>query len=201
MVMMAKIKSEPEMVNRGPYDLDTLDQMTPDRQNRWWLLRTKGRQEKELARELQERRLAYYLPLIAIRYDKPESAQSPMFAGYMFLYGTVQSRYESLKTNRIVQVVEVVDQVRLHWELVAIDRAIMSGLQLRVFSRLSKGDICEIVGGPLVGQVGRVESVSNDELWVSMWISMFNQSIAVKVPRVQVRTAAEMQQHAVSSKH
>lgn len=188
---MPKVIDIPPMLGSGRYDLDTVDSMQPDSVNKWWVLRTFGNGEKELARALERRQLAYYLPLIGRRGASNEVVQSSLFSGYMFLFGTVQHRYDALRTNKIVQVCEVVDQSTLHWELVGVSRVIESGLELRVLSRLSKGDECEVTNGPLIGLKGVVDSLSGDELWVSLWITYFGQSVLFKIARVKLKLATE----------
>src|SRR5438552_1083192 len=54
----------------------------------WWVLHTKPRQEKSLARQLCDAEVPFYLPLIARRLrirGRTLTSHVPLFAGYVFL--------------------------------------------------------------------------------------------------------------------
>jgi len=129
----------------------------PDR--RWWVLYTKARQEKAVARDLLGRKLPFYLPLVkktTVYRRSTLTSHIPLFSGYVFLYGSEAERVSSLKTNRLSRVITVDDPDRLHQDLREIHRLIASGEPLTVESRLVPGQRVRVRHGPLEGIEGSV---------------------------------------------
>src|SRR5262249_28002079 len=82
----------------------------------WWVLHTRPRQEKSLARQLYSGRIPYYLPLIPRRWrlrGRLVTSHVPLFPGYVFLFGDRQERLSALMTNRVVRVLDVPAQTNL----------------------------------------------------------------------------------------
>jgi transcriptional antiterminator RfaH len=128
-----------------------------DRQ--WWAIYTKSRQEKSLARELFARKIPFYLPLVESSNcyrGRRVSSHKPLFASYVFLFGTDQERVESLKTNRISRVLDVHDPDVLVHDLAQLQQLILSGAPLTVEDRLSAGNRVRIKSGPMAGLEGTV---------------------------------------------
>jgi len=134
----------------------SLDQL----EGRWWVVHTKPRQEKALARDLLVAGCQYFAPMYqAVRRSKGRAwkATLPLFPGYLFLCGTPDDRLQALKTNRIANVLEVPDQAKLAGELAAIDQLLQSGLAISSRNSLKKGTLCRIRSGPLADLQGHIE--------------------------------------------
>lgn len=137
--------------------LEELPQTDDDRQ--WWVLHTKARQEKAVARQLLVMECPFYLPLISKpRYyqGRKLTAHVPVFDSYVFLYGTVDERYESLTTNRVAHVVPVKDGERLQKDLSNIKRLIESKAKITIESRLEPGQWVRVKNGPFRGVEGQI---------------------------------------------
>jgi hypothetical protein len=82
----------------------------PEFQRCWWVIYTRSRQEKALARDLFANQIPFYLPQAA-RYHLIRRRRfrtlDPVFPGYVFLFGTPEERVDSLKTNRISRILPV----------------------------------------------------------------------------------------------
>lgn len=125
----------------------------------WWVLYTKARQEKALARELLGRQIPFYLPQVAktvLLRGKRVASYHPMFGGYLFLYAAETERIQSLKTNRVSRVLEVKDQDRLLFDLRQVRHLILSGAPVTIESMITPGDRVRVRGGPLAGLEGTV---------------------------------------------
>jgi hypothetical protein len=123
----------------------------------WWVLHTRPRQEKSLARELLKLNVAFYLPLIAHRNlirGRVMESQLPLFPGYLFLLGSPEQRIAALSTRRVVRSLPVPDQGRLSDDLNQVFRLIRSGLPVRPEDRLETGATVVIRSGPLTGLRG-----------------------------------------------
>jgi transcriptional antiterminator RfaH len=125
----------------------------------WWVLHTKPRQEKSLARQLCEAEVPFYLPLTARRLrirGRVMTSHVPLFAGYVFLRATYEERIKALATRRVVQSLEVKDQGRLWYDLCQLQLLISSGAPVTPEERLAPGMAVEIKSGPLAGLKGRI---------------------------------------------
>src|SRR5262245_16696363 len=137
-----------------------LAQPTAERDGqRWWVLHTKPRAEKQLARRLLARRVAFFLPLYHRQWrssGRLRSAFLPVFPGYLFLSGDDDSRRWSLETNLVVRTLHVEDQPQLTEDLVRVHQLIQHGSALAPEDRLRPGTRVEIISGPLAGMEGTV---------------------------------------------
>jgi transcriptional antiterminator RfaH len=137
--------------------LDELPGEASDR--RWWAVYTKSRQEKSLARQLYGMSVPYYLPLVSkISRIGPRNVQShlPVFAGYVFLFGTQEERVQALTTNRISRILPVPGTEQMTADLRHVRSLILSGAPLTVEARLQPGQRVRIKSGSLMGIEGTV---------------------------------------------
>jgi len=126
----------------------------------WWVVHTKPRQEKALARDLLAAGCQYFAPMYqAVRRSKGRAwkATLPLFPGYLFLCGTGDDKLQALKTNRIANLLAVPNQAKLAEELAAIDLLLQSGLAVSSRNSLKKGTLCRIRTGPLADLQGHIE--------------------------------------------
>jgi transcription antitermination factor NusG len=126
---------------------------------RWWVLYTKARQEKSLARDLFALQVPFYLPKVKktqITRGRRTNSFVPLFAGYVFLWGSEQERVRSLMTNRISRVIAVNDPERLLFDLRQLAQLIAVDAPLTIESQLEAGDRVRVRQGPLMGLEGTV---------------------------------------------
>jgi len=125
----------------------------------WWAVYTKSRQEKALARYLCSRSIPFYLPVIdkmsLIRGRKVRSS-IPLFANYLFMFGTEEERTCGLQSNRISQILTVHDQMRFDGDLQSVCRLTTSSMDLTMESRLVPGQRVRVRKGTFEGLEGTV---------------------------------------------
>jgi transcription antitermination factor NusG len=129
------------------------------RDRRWWVLYTKARQEKAVARRLLGFEIPFFLPLVpksSISRGRKVTSHIPLFAGYVFLFGSDEERVRSLTTNRISRVLDVHDEERFEHDLRQVERLIAAKVPLTVESRLAPGHRVRVRFGPLAGLEGTV---------------------------------------------
>lgn len=143
-----------------PQDLlDTMDFPLEDRH--WWVLHTKARQEKSLARQLISHEIPFFLPQVektAIVRGKKRASFLPLFTGYVFLFGSENERARSLTTNRIAQILCVSNEPELWTDLRRVWQLIQAKAPLTVESRLAPGQRVRVLSGALAGVEGVVVS-------------------------------------------
>ncbi len=138
----------------------------------WWVMHTRPRQEKSLARCLHELGIPFYLPLLSTRVRVRKQiviSYSPLFASYLFLLGRDEERLLAMGTRRVANVIEVKNQQQMWDDLGQLNRLIGSGLRVTAENCLSPGVPVEIREGPLMGLRGViVRSVSGKRFIVKV---------------------------------
>jgi transcriptional antiterminator RfaH len=142
------------------YPAELLEGLTAQPSDRrWWVLYTKVHQEKAIVRQLYGRQIPYFLPLVEkvnICRGRRFVSHVPVFAGYVFLFGTDEERVASLTTNRVSRILVVDDLEQLTYDLRQLQRLIASGAPLTIERRLVPGDRVRVRSGPLTGLEGTV---------------------------------------------
>jgi transcriptional antiterminator RfaH len=150
---------------------------------RWWVLHSRPRAEKALARQFQARRLGYFLPLYQKRWrnnGRSQSSYLPLFPGYIFLRGNEVARVEALTTNLIANVLPVTDQERLFADLTRVHQLMNSGNALTPESRLQPGTRVEITAGPLAGLQGKILH-RGKKLHFFIEVQLLQQGVSVEI--------------------
>jgi transcriptional antiterminator RfaH len=158
-------------------------------QTRWWVVYTRPRMEKLLARKLLRRGLPFFLPL----YNRKWRAQGrslcshlPLFPNYLFLHGDADSRLAALQTNLVGACLHVEEQTQLQEELTRVYQMITSGEPLVPEDRLAVGDRVEIISGPLVGMEGTILRRGN-KLRFCVEIQLLQRGVSVDIDRSILR--------------
>lgn len=126
----------------------------------WSVAHTLPRQEKALAEALVMSGVPCFLPLIShVRFygHRKRTVEIPLFASYVFVFGTVEQSRDALRTKRVVQMLAVADQTRLDNELSQLDRAIAGGATLDPYPYLEVGKRVVVVRGPFQGIEGLID--------------------------------------------
>jgi transcriptional antiterminator RfaH len=149
----------------------------------WWVAHTKSRNEKVLAHDLMAKNISYFLPMtlkVSRRSHRTFKSMLPLFTGYLFFCGRENDRIELLKTNRVANLLEVVDQKTFLNELARIEQAISAGAPLVPHKYIEKGQWCRVIAGPLLGLEGIVvQNRGNTRLVLQ--IDMLGQAASVEI--------------------
>jgi len=145
--------------NQNPPIIWPEDASLCDFTGRWWVAHTKSRNEKALAQDLIGKHIGYFLPMTwKVRHKHGRKIRSllPLFSGYVFFCGGENERLETLKTNRVANIIEVKDQQKLLAELSKIELAIRKGAPLEPHHYVKAGQRCRVLSGSLMGLEGIV---------------------------------------------
>lgn len=142
-----------------PEDLLTSAAAT-DWDNRcWWVLHTRPRAEKALARKLRGLSIQHYLPQYERQYRRQRRlirSYLPLFPGYLFARATPEERGAACLAQQVAGVLAVHDQETFHQQLRSIETLVSSGSEIAPEERLEAGDRAEIIAGPFKGREGTV---------------------------------------------
>lgn len=152
---------------------------------RWYVIRTRSRQEKKLFLDLHAQGVRSFLPLcVEVRYHGARKVRvlTPLLDGYLFLRGTREDAFTADRSERSAQLIEVTDQEKLHSELASIARVLSSGIGLTRCKPLSRGQLVEVASGPLRGVRGRIESSVRDNRLV-LCVDMIGKAAVLEIDR------------------
>jgi transcriptional antiterminator RfaH len=138
--------------------LATLGQTAEATEN-WWVLHTRPRAEKVLARKLLALRQDFFLPLYKKKLQlrgRSLTSYVPLFPSYVFMHGDETSRLTALRTNEIIRVLPVSEGKRLRADLTSTYRLMECGAPVAPEDRLQPGMAVVLTSGPLTGLHGKV---------------------------------------------
>ena len=149
----------------------------------WWVVHSKSRNEKALAKDLISKGISYFLPMSwKVQHKRGRKTRSllPLFGGYMFFCGDEMQRVELLRTHRVANLIKVEDQERLIKELVQLEHAFQSGAALKPHKYIEIGQRCRVTAGALRDIEGvAVKTKSGTRLILQ--IDMLGQAASVEV--------------------
>lgn len=152
---MPILPAEPDRFPASLFDPQQSDAVSRN----WWVLHTKPRQEKSLARQLSAAGVPFYLPCVSRRNrirGRVLTSQVPLFTSYLFLLADRAERVNALTTDRVVHSLEVHDQTKLWTDLRQIEQLVATGAVVTPESQLTPGTPVEISTGPLEGLQGTI---------------------------------------------
>lgn len=125
----------------------------------WWVLHTRPRQEKSLARDLHASRIPFFLPLrpqqTRIR-NRIMTSYLPLFSSYVFLHANHEDRVSALSSSRVVRSIPVADQQQLVRDLAQVYQLLQLGAGVSAEDRMVPGATIAIQSGPLAGLQGKI---------------------------------------------
>jgi transcription antitermination factor NusG len=161
----------------------------------WWVLHTRPRVEKTLARRFLDRDVPYFLPLHQRQWrSKGRVLRSflPLFPGYVFLCGDDRARLVALETNLVANVLPVLDQRQLHADLRRVHDLISTGAPVTPEDRLAPGDSVEIVKGPFAGLDGKVLR-RGKRLHFFVEVQFLRQAVSMEIETWMIQPRAAVQ--------
>lgn len=167
----------------------TLEDITTQ-EGEWYLGRTKSKEEKVFASELQDAHITYILPMQRTRQRVNErilDVTRVIYPGYIFFYGTLEERYLAKETRRLVQLVDIEDQVQVSTDLarlILMMRDISFGpvnLKPPIANRYYR-----VLAGPMEGLVGKMIRSGNRRSIVISLKSLGGSAFDVEVDQSNV---------------
>ena len=150
---------------------------------RWFVLRTKSRQEKIVATDINAIGARHYLPLVrrARYYGRRKTyVDLPLFPGYVFLLGDVEQAYWLDRRQRLSGIIDVFDQETLEGELRNIRTALSEKASLNPHPYLREGIRVEVRSGPFRGIQGVVAQVKKNDRLV-LQVSSFGGAVSLEI--------------------
>ncbi|MCJ7813379.1 UpxY family transcription antiterminator [bacterium] len=157
----------------------------------WYALYTRSRHEKKVHNQLKEKGIESYLPVRNILRkwsDRKKWIEEPLFRCYVFVHADARSRLQALQTFGSVRFVAFNGKpaVVRDDEIETIRRILRESPSVEPCATLSRGDIVEIVCGPLAGLRGRLEAIHNQQRLI-VSIDSIHQALRFNVDGLDVK--------------
>ena len=138
---------------------DLLDDQENSSNWRWYLVYTRSRHEKFLARHLLSKSMSFYLPLVSKEHfarGRRIHSHLPIFSGYLFYFGDAPADVYKLAPACVSSVMPVANEIELVNELRGIQILLSVGTKLTIEASLSPGNRVRVRSGCLSGLEGTV---------------------------------------------
>ncbi len=169
----------------GPGDADGPDRDTPD--GSWYAVHTRSRHERKVAAELSRRGFEIFLPEYqswSRRRDRRQRITRILFPGYLFVHTelTPALRLEIIQAASVVAIVGAAKRpVPIPDEEVeSIRRLLGASSDAEPRPGLARGQLVQVLEGPLMGVIGRVEQAERGRRIV-VSVELLGRSVAANL--------------------
>ena len=158
----------------------------------WFAIYVKSRSEKKVAVLLEEKSIAYYLPLVrALKQwsDRKKWVEEPLFKSYIFVNISEKQYYE------VLQVPGVVRYITFEGKAAPIRDQQIEAIKYFLNEKepefdagqiWEKGKQVEIISGSMVGLTGQLVDVKGKHK-VGITIDALNRTIFIQIPKTKLR--------------
>jgi len=179
------------MATNKPIEIDELfgDLNLGEGDQKWYVVHTKPRCEKKLAKYSKQYEVNYYLPLVdsvRVYNNRKVKFTKPMFPGYVFVKCDQEGRRQLTITGYVAYWLPVLNQKELVGDLQQINSGRELGVEFIRAEFLAKGTKVEIIKGPFAGIIGYVEN-QKDIKEVILQVTLLRQAVSVSAKADQVR--------------
>ena len=140
-------------------------------------------------RRLRALDIPFYSPLVAKRTRSPSGrvreSYVPLFASYVFVFGSEAERHKALTTNCISRCLTVSDAGQLVSDLRQIRRLIELDAPLTIEARIEPGRRVRVRSGPMMGMEGTVVK-RRGKAWLVVAVEFLQQGASVLLEDFQV---------------
>jgi len=182
---MPILAKEPDIY---PHELLEADTECPDGQ-KWFVIHTLSRREKELMRRLRTFKIAHYSPLAESRKRSPagriRTSYLPLFPGYVFIRANEDDRYRTVATGCVSNCLEVVDADELIDDLRRIQLLNQAGADIRPEPTPLVGRKAMVITGPMTGVEGTITQ-QHSQHRLTVVVTFMQQGASVTIDEADV---------------
>jgi transcription termination/antitermination protein NusG len=124
---------------------------------------------------------------VRIWSDRKVRAEVPLFPGYLFCSFNPADAWRIIRTPGVLEIVNAAGRLLEvdRDQLIAVGKSLTAGQRIEVVPALFKGQRVRIISGPMAGIEG-VLAIVQQELRVSLEITMMNRSVLVEIDRSNI---------------
>ncbi len=194
---MPLLSAEPHLY---PPDLFERYECQRDDRSRWWVLHTRPRAEKCLARSFLRAGKPFFLPIYERRWrTRGQFLRSylPLFPGYIFLFGDYPAWSEAKASRHVASGIVVADQEALHADLERLQRLIALATPLTPKPGLAPGTWVEVTSGPLTGLIGKIVRVGKRDRFL-VEVQLIGQGVLADLEEYTMQPLAGLRSESVA---
>ena len=153
-----------EEINLFPELFGTLE--LGENGKKWFVLHTKSRCEKKLAKWAHLNEIEYYLPLtdsLKVYAYKKVHFLKVLIPGYFFAKCSLQEKEVLVRAGHVASFLTVINQIEFVEDLKRIYNAKSVSLEIAEVPYIEHGYLVEITSGALIGLRGIIEDIHNPE--------------------------------------
>jgi len=171
------------------YPDNLLDELAvTDTERCWWVVYTRARQEKALARQLHALGVPFYLPLVpkvSMMGGRRVKSLLPLFSSYVFMFGDDVERIKTCDTKRVAHMFAPSSAQYVTRDLRYVRSLIELGVPLTVEARLLPGQRVRVKHRALLDVEGVIVSRrGGDQLVVA--VNFLQQGVSILIDDFQV---------------
>lgn len=156
---------------------------------KWYAVYTKSRQEKKVAKILQQNNVEYYLPLQKVLKqwsDRKKWQEVPLFSGYIFTYINEKNYFKIVELPGIVGFIKFENKLSdiPIQQIEAIKTYLLDDKRVSLEDNTiyEIGNKIEIVKGPMQGLVGTLIQISGKQRAL-IEIECVNKQLVINIPK------------------
>ena len=159
---------------------------------KWIAVYTRPRHERTVTRELENKDIESYLPLMRERRkwsDRKKWVEFPLFRSYVFARTELKNALHVLQTPGVIKIIRLGNKITIvrDNEIQAIRLMVEGGFHPQSTDYFLKGDKVEVKNGPLKGITGEVIRLNSiDRLMVR--VDAIQHSISVQIDRAYLKS-------------
>lgn len=174
-----------------PESLQSAPDVVDKRTSHWYAAHVRSRHEKQVARQLEERRVSCFLPVYrSVRRwkDRRKELDLVLFPGYVFVNLDLKDRMRVLQVPSVVRFVSFNGQPAAlpDAEIEALSNGLAKGLRAEPHPYLKVGNRVRVKYGPLAGMEGILVR-RKEKFRVVLSIDLIQRSVAVEVDESEVQ--------------
>ena len=174
---MIKFTDNPPILTPGFESLADID-------GTWWVAYTKAHSEKAFAWNLNSRGIGYFLPMceyVIFSGGRNRRGMKLLFPSYVFFCGSDEDRYTAMTTNRLIQVIDVADQLGLVSQLMIIEKWLLFKGDLDPYPYRPVGSRCRVISGPMMGTEGVVVERKDAKARMVHEVTIVGQGVVMEI--------------------
>ena len=151
----------------------------------WIVVRSKPRSEKVAYKEIVNKNIEAYLPLLKERRkwsDRKKWVEFPLFSSYLFARIDIKDSIFVLQTQGVNTIIKFGEKIAIVQDDVirAMRLAIEGGYQLEPTEYFVEGNLVEVIAGPMKGVSGIVASLKGQSRLI-IKIDAIQQALSIQI--------------------
>ncbi len=170
-----------------------------DTDKKWFVIHTKSRCEKKIAKWALQNEIEYYLPQydsFRVYRNKKVHFHKVLIPGYFFTKCNFREKEIIVRAGHVANFLLVKNEKELVDDLKRIFEGRRSDLPMNEHAYVEKGYKVKITSGPLIGLEGIIENAENPSQ-IILNVSMLKKAVSVTMPACNFEIIKQIEQNKI----